>query len=115
MEHHSGESSGLGEPAEMNFVAPVHAGATALAARDVMNSTLFRKPDFWIGAIGIFLSLFLFAQTRTLSGGAVSDAVGSAFFPRLLVGLLFILCSLLIFRTRKGPNGNVEHGPVKPA
>ncbi|MGV6874346.1 tripartite tricarboxylate transporter TctB family protein [Pseudochelatococcus sp. B33] len=77
-----------------------------------MNATLFRKPDFWFGAIGICLSSFLFAQTRNLSAGAVSDAVGSAFFPRLLIGLLFVLCVLLIIRARNAVHMDVEHGSM---
>ena len=80
-----------------------------------MSSALFRKPDFWFGAIGICLSVVLFAQTRKLSAGAVSDAVGSAFFPRLLIGLFFILCALLILRTRKAANTDVESGSIRPA
>jgi hypothetical protein len=80
-----------------------------------MNVRLLRKPDFWFGVIGIGISLFLFAQTRSLSAGAVSDAVGAAFFPRLLLGLLVLLCVLLILRTRKSVHDDGSKGSVKPA
>lgn len=80
-----------------------------------MNATLFRKPDFWIGLTGILLSLFLFAQTHNLSGGAVSDSVGAAFFPRLLLGMMLFLCVLLILRTRNTVLASEQRDSVNPA
>jgi Tripartite tricarboxylate transporter TctB family len=65
-----------------------------------MNASLFRKPDFWFGAVGIALSAFLYVQTQHLTEGAVNDKVGAAFFPRLLIGCIFVLCVYLIFRAR---------------
>ncbi len=77
-----------------------------------MNRTLSRKPDFWFGLVGICLSLSLFAETRGLSAGAVSDSVGAAFFPRLLAGLLLVFCGLLVIRTHKSAQPDVHKSPI---